>query len=851
MSITLDGIMDPDGKYLNPLTEKPYSNQYFHHSKRLKDGKMDGWQKFKTWEDRIEVFKKLYKKNILLAKLPPGTGKTVILPKLLLHYFGYKQKIICTTPKQATTSSAAEYSAKCLDVPIFAVDDKGVEIETEEFKVDKTQQQFYETGNRIVGYKHGGSKTYYGRNTLLLFTTDGSLKQTILSSADPTLPEYGGVIIDEAHERTINIDIIIALLLDIIPKRPDFRVIIMSATLDTELFINYFTRIGLGNAYAVYEVKDAPPPFKRDEIPLTVAIKQDDVIKIIEAKINEIISNPALPIGDILAFVTSNSETNTITNNIIKNMLKYPDNNKPYPIAFSAAISKQNEKIATSKDSLKSIPSNPTAPKGYHRKVIIGTNAVESSITFGDPMVYVIESGLSFEITYNADAYCYNTGKFYISQSSAVQRCGRTGRTCAGTCYQLYTKKQYSDLKEFTEPKILIEDFTGELLALICLPIINNVTNAFAFIDKMIQPIKDFKKAVSRAYYNILNMNLIDLPGNIQPLGVVCNNFNKIDITITKMCIGAYYLGCIEPILIISAILMTLKGFDDLFDKPHRDPEAEKLFMKSVRRQIDVKGDHITLLTIYYKWNMLPQTEKAEYVKTNFLKQNTLKSINSAYKDLKTEFIKHIDEIKQLNLFSIITNKQAGGASNKKGNRDKLAMAKAKAKTKAHANTHAKAYENATLIHPDKSNRRNKTQYISYSRKIGGSSTVKNSKYDKYKKLVDMITFKGANPQYLTPPELLSDKILAAVFFGYSNNIACYTGDYNKYYVKYSNKLGGITKSSYDFNNISPPMVIYNNFICTKSPGKMDEYKLNLVSELKIEHITLFLDLYKLKAQHK
>ena len=92
-----DGIMDPFGKYLNPLTGTPYTPQYYFHANKLKDnGKLDGWTKFKPWVDRLEILRKIHNNNIILVKIPPGTGKTVIIPKLLLHYFGYQKKIICT-----------------------------------------------------------------------------------------------------------------------------------------------------------------------------------------------------------------------------------------------------------------------------------------------------------------------------------------------------------------------------------------------------------------------------------------------------------------------------------------------------------------------------------------------------------------------------------------------------------------------------------------------------------------------------------------------------------------------------------------------------------------------------------
>ena len=156
-SIRQDGIMDPEGKYPNPLTGEPYSKQYFYHARRMDNGIVKGWSTFATFRDRIEIFKRIHKYNILLAKLPPGTGKTVMIPKILLHYFGYSKKIICTTPKQVTTSSAGEYAALCLDVPLFKVDDTGKNILKPGANVnDKSVSPYYDTGMRFVGYKYSG-----------------------------------------------------------------------------------------------------------------------------------------------------------------------------------------------------------------------------------------------------------------------------------------------------------------------------------------------------------------------------------------------------------------------------------------------------------------------------------------------------------------------------------------------------------------------------------------------------------------------------------------------------------------------------------------------------------------------
>ena len=124
ISIRPDGILDPEGRYPNPFTGKPYSDNYKKAAIQFdENGVNQGWTKYPTWQDRNKIFKMLNKFQIILLIAPPGTGKTVIVPKLMSHYFKYKKPIIITTPRQKTTKSAAGYAAFLLDVPFPKDDD--------------------------------------------------------------------------------------------------------------------------------------------------------------------------------------------------------------------------------------------------------------------------------------------------------------------------------------------------------------------------------------------------------------------------------------------------------------------------------------------------------------------------------------------------------------------------------------------------------------------------------------------------------------------------------------------------------------------------------------------------------
>jgi pre-mRNA-splicing factor ATP-dependent RNA helicase DHX15/PRP43 len=261
-NILKNGIFDPEGKYPNPLTGQPYSKSYKILALGDKSLNIKGWSSYSAWEARLDIIKKIHQKPILLLVLPTGVGKTVIVPKLLLHYFEYKKRVVVTVPRLTVGAEAGAYAAKLLDVPLYAVNDIGQEIINPDSK-DK-EDNLYPTGNKIVGYKNSTIGTKFGDdNSMLLFTTDGNIKQKIVTG-DKDLSNYGGIIIDEAHERNINIDILIALVMDIIPRRPDFKVIIMSATIKKSIFTDYFKRIGLGDKYNTFSLDEVKTNFKID-----------------------------------------------------------------------------------------------------------------------------------------------------------------------------------------------------------------------------------------------------------------------------------------------------------------------------------------------------------------------------------------------------------------------------------------------------------------------------------------------------------------------------------------------------------------------------------------------------------
>ena len=197
------GILDPDGINLNPLTNEPYSELYKELAKK--------WKEFPAYKKASQILKSIEDNQIILITSGTGSGKTVLLPKFVLHTLNYKGKVAITLPKQLIAKSAAEFAAKTLDVKL----------------------------GEEVGYQYKGSdKRHKSENTKLLYATDGTIVARLLN--DIELKDFDAVVIDEAHERKVQIDFLLYLLRFTIEKRKDFKLIIMSATVNAEIFKSYF-----------------------------------------------------------------------------------------------------------------------------------------------------------------------------------------------------------------------------------------------------------------------------------------------------------------------------------------------------------------------------------------------------------------------------------------------------------------------------------------------------------------------------------------------------------------------------------------------------------------------------------
>jgi HrpA-like RNA helicase len=577
------GILDPEGKNKNPLNTNDYSENYKILAKK--------WSNLPTYKKAKDIINMIGENNILLIQSGTGSGKSVIIPKLLLHTLNYEKKIIMILPKQLLTEASAKYAAETLDV---------------------------ELGDEI-GYKYRGEKKY-SSNTKILYTTDGTLVSMLMK--DPELKNYSGILLDEAHERRTQTDFLLYLLKQTCIARKDFKLIIMSATVNQNIFADYFSGLKYNNV-DISGKTNYP-------IVSTYLNQPIDKTKYIEkgVEIIEYILKTTKD-GDILFFVPTIQET-------FSGCKKFTNNKDDYCVEVFAGMNKENEKLAIDKELYK------TKTKKT-RKIIIATNVAESSMTI-DGIKYVIDSGYEIFGYFNPELESKVIEKRLITKAQIKQRMGRAGRTSDGYCYHLYTKKQYESLEEYPKPAIQTSNIYSECLSLLNLEIIQNTDNLKKVLNNFIEPPQD-----TYVNYSIKNLSKLGLitNGKISSLG------KKIVKLPTEPSPGlaiynGYGLNCHNEIMMIISMSEVIKNnISELFMRPSE--ENKILYDKYIKAKHNLKqngSDHYSLFKILEKYEELKESsdeDLKEWIKSNFLKIEILKKAYKYYqkmKDNSTEILK-------------------------------------------------------------------------------------------------------------------------------------------------------------------------------------------------------------------
>ncbi|OTA53697.1 P-loop containing nucleoside triphosphate hydrolase protein [Hypoxylon sp. EC38] len=518
----------------NPFTGEPHSQQYFNILKTRRN--------LPVHKQRQEFLDLYHQSQILVLVGETGSGKTTQIPQYVLYDElppVTRKMVACTQPRRVAAMSVAQRVADELDVTLG--EEVGYSIRFE----DKTSSK-----------------------TMLKYMTDGMLLREAMHDHD--MSRYSCIILDEAHERTLATDILMALLKQVTRRRPDLKLIVMSATLDAQKFQRYFFDAPLlavpGRTFPV-EIFYTPEP-EKDYVEGAIR-----TVLQIHASEDE---------GDILLFLTGEEEIEDTCRKIsleVDELVRETDAGPMavYPL-YGTLPPHQQQKIFE--------PAPPPNKKGGRpgRKCIVSTNIAETSLTI-DGIVYVVDPGFSKQKIYNPRLRVESLLVSAISKASAQQRAGRAGRTKPGKCFRLYTEKAFKEeLTEQTYPEILRSNLANTVLELKKLGVQDLV-----HFDLMDPPAPE---TMMRALEELNYLACLDDEGELTPLGSLASEF-PLDPCLAVMLISSPEFYCSNEILSITALL----SVPQIFVRPaNKRREADE--MKNLFKHLD--GDHLTMLNVYH-----------------------------------------------------------------------------------------------------------------------------------------------------------------------------------------------------------------------------------------------------------
>lgn len=556
---------------VNPFTGNEFSQKYFDILKVRRD--------LPVHSQRDEFLKIFQSTQIMVFVGETGSGKTTQIPQFVLyddmpHLAG--TQVACTQPRRVAAMSVAKRVADEMDVEL----------------------------GQEVGYNiRFDNKT--SNKTILKYLTDGMLLREAMD--DHNLSRYSCIILDEAHERTLSTDILMGLLKQVSLRRPDLKIIIMSATLDAEKFQNYFNDAPLlavpGRTHPV-EIYYTPE-FQRDY--LDAAIR---TVLQIHATEDE---------GDILLFLTGEEEIEDACRKISleADELIREQNCGPvkvYPLYGSLPPHQQQKIFEPAPEAF-----TPNGRPG--RKVIISTNIAETSLTI-DGIVYVVDPGFSKQKVYNPRIRVESLLVSPISRASAQQRAGRAGRTRPGKCFRLYTEEAFNkELIEQSYPEILRSNLASTVLELKKLGIDDLVH--FDFMDP------PAPETMMRALEELNYLKCLSDEGELTALGRMASHF-PLDPMLAVMLVGSPAFNCSEEILSIVALLSVPNVFVRPAAARKRADEAKMAFAHP-------DGDHLTLLHVFEAFNSDEAYSLGlhQWCRDNFLSYRSLTSANSVRSQLR------------------------------------------------------------------------------------------------------------------------------------------------------------------------------------------------------------------------
>jgi len=455
---------------------------------------------------RDEIIAAIQEHQVVVIAGETGSGKTTQIPKMCMQAGrGVRGLIGCTQPRRIAAHAMAERVAEELNTPL----------------------------GEVVGYQVR-FREKLNRDGIIKFMTDGILLAE--TTHDRNLNAYDTIIIDEAHERSLNIDFLLGYLRQLLSRRPDLRVIITSATIDTEKFASHFNNAPIIEVSGrSYPVTVEYQPLDEDDEGGQVAerVKSRDLYAGVVKAVHRLSRIDAH--GDMLVFFSGEREIKEAGDYLQKQNLR---NTEILPLYARLPVAAQRRVF------------HP----GTARRIVLCTNVAETSLTV--PRIrFVIDTGFARISRYSHRSRVQRLPIEAVSQASANQRMGRCGRLGPGTCIRLYSESDFDMRPEFTEPEILRTSLASVILRMLTTDL--GTVEDFPFLDP------PAPRMINDAYHLLFELGAIDDDRQPLPLGRQLAGW-PLDVRLARMLIEGSRKACLSELI----VLTTAQSIQDPRERP-------------------------------------------------------------------------------------------------------------------------------------------------------------------------------------------------------------------------------------------------------------------------------------------
>jgi ATP-dependent helicase HrpA len=538
---------------------------------------------------RHDIAKALTENQVIIVSGETGSGKTTQLPKICLELGrGQKGLIGHTQPRRIAASSTAKRIAQELGSPL----------------------------GEHVGFKVRFTDTLQ-RGASVKLMTDGILLAE--TQTDPLLKNYDTIIIDEAHERSLNIDFLLGYLKQLLPRRPDLKVIITSATIDADRFARHF---GTPDKPApvievsgrLYKVEVRYRPVDRDPVaasgpeagkPMPKAQAAREKRDLMDAVVEAVDELCRVGSGDVLVFLPGEREIRDCAEALRKH---HPPHVEILPLFARLSVEEQERVFKISNA----------------RRIVLATNVAETSLTVPG-IRYVVDAGLARVKRYSFRNKVEQLQVEPIAQSAANQRAGRCGRVADGVAIRLYEENDFLQRPKFTEPEILRSSLAAVILRMKSLHLTDVET--FPFIEP------PQGRAIADGYQLLQEVGAVDETNALTPLGHKLAKL-PLDPRVGRMILAAVDNACLTEMLVVASALSVQDPRDRPLEYQQAADEAHKKFA-------DEKSEFLTYLKIWRWFEAAIEHKKTnrqlqENCRANFLSQVRLREWRDVHSQLLT-----------------------------------------------------------------------------------------------------------------------------------------------------------------------------------------------------------------------